>query len=115
MALELDDIDEAGAQRDENGELVAKEKEIEWEDNTETLRVKPFVTGMGNKLAKHEQGLRELEPNAVAAIISVMCPDLEDIRAEHVEDLPVPKLKAIIDAISEETPDDVDMGGEGNP
>jgi hypothetical protein len=114
MTLELDDVKAEKAQRDEQGELIPEEKDIEWNGKTETLRVKPFVTGMGNRLAKHEEGLQELDPKSVAAVISAMCPDLAQISAADVEALPIEKVAAIVEAITEELPDEYDVEAEGN-
>lgn len=118
MTVDLESVKDETVERDENGDLIPEEKEIQWDGESETIEVKPFVTGMGNRLAKHDEGLQELDPTAVASVISVMCPDLEGIKPEHVRDLPMAKVNAIVNAITEELPEEYDTegeGGAGNP
>jgi len=104
MPVDLNDVREKSA-RDESGELVPETETFEYEGETNEIRVYPVTGGMGNRLAKHEKGLQELEPKAVAAVLSVMCPDLEDITADDVRDMPLQYEVALTSAVAEQLPD----------
>jgi len=110
MPVDLQDIKEKSA-RDEDGELVPKTEEFEYDGETKEIRVYPVTGGMGNRLAKHEGGLQELEPKAVAAVLSIMCPDLEGITAKDVQDMPLQYEVALTSAVAEQLPDaEIDEG-----
>lgn len=105
MPVGLDDVRAEKVDRDEHGNPIPEERPIEWAGKEDTLRVYPIVGGIANRIAEHEEGLQRLDPQSVAVVLSVCCPDLEDIRAEDVRDMPLPKLKALIDPIEEQMPD----------
>jgi len=112
MPVDLSDVKEKSA-RDENGELVPETETFEYEGETHEIRVYPVTGGMGNRLAKHETGLQELEPKAVAAVLSVMCPDLEGITSEDVRDMPLQYEVGLTSAVAEQLPDtEIDEGNQ---
>lgn len=109
MALDIDDVREESA-RGSDGELIPETKTFEYDGETQEVKVYPVTGGMANKLAEHEQGLEELDPQSVAVVLSTACPDLEDIRKSDVEDMPLPLEIGLVNAVAEQLPD-VDVEG----
>jgi hypothetical protein len=103
--VDLNDVQEAKAERDENGDLLPDTKTFEYEGETKEVDVLPVTGGLGNRLAKHQEGLEELEPKSVAAVLSVMCPDLEGITADDVEDMPLKYEVGLTNAVAEQMPE----------
>lgn len=108
--LNIDDVQEKQASRDDNGELIPRTEEIEWGDETKEIDVYPITGGLGNQIAKHERGLNELDPEAVAAVVRAACPNLTDMTADDIEALPLEYIEALIGPITSQLPE-VDAGG----
>lgn len=104
MTIDIDDVREESA-RDSNGELVPDTKTFDYQGETREVRVYPVTGGMANKLAEYEEGLQELDPQAVAVVLSTACPDLEDIRKKDVEDMHLPFEIGLVNAVAEQLPD----------
>lgn len=103
--LTVDDVREDTAKRDESGELIPDTYDIEWNGETRELAVKPITGGLANRVAKHEEGFDDLDPQAVAAVLSAACPALEDIRAEDVRDMPLDQIQALVEPIGQQMPE----------
>ena len=111
MKITTEDVRKSTAERDDNGDLIPDTHTIEWDGQEAEIDVYPLTGGLGNRIAKHEQGLTELDPKAVAAVLSASCPGLEDLRADDVRDMKLEKIKALVDPVVEQLPEaEVDPG-----
>ena len=97
--------------RDENGDLIPTTHDVEWNDKTAELDVKPIVGGIANKIAKHETGLAELDPEAVAVVLRTACPGLDGLTSGDVESMRVEKIQALVGPIVDQLPEVEDAGG----
>jgi len=114
--LTPDDIKDETVERGPDGDLKPQRHTIEWGDETKEVVTRPVTTGTMNRLSDVDEGIMNLDPEAIKEAMDVLFidPDPEQYTADVLRDLPFERLEALMDPVDKQMEANVG-GGSGNP
>jgi hypothetical protein len=102
--LSVDDLNEKKAKRDSEGNLVGNTHEIDWYGETKHVRTKPITTGLLNELSELDDGINNLEPEAVHEAIQTLylTESIRNLTVQDISDLEAGALKRLLQPLEDE-------------
>ncbi len=114
--LTLDDVEQDVHERDEEGELLPVEHDIEYNGQEKTVKTVPITIGAMNKLSHVDEEISNLHPPAVLEALQTLYvePDFSGWTEEKVEAYDGERLGELLSPLEDKVDGEFD-GGEGNP
>ena len=112
--LTADDIKDKTVERGPDGELIPDSHEINWGDETKTVKTVPITTGVINRLSHIDDEIANLEPKAVHEAFETLYvePSPDTFTVEDIQDLDFEYLEALMQPLDKNM--SMDIGDEGN-
>jgi len=113
--LSADDVKEKSVKRDSNGEIIPETHEIQWGDDTKTVKTVPITTGVINELSSLDEEIANLQPEAVHEAFKSLYvePDPNTFSEQDIRDLDFEYMRALMEPLDSKIEESI--GEEGNP